>query len=209
RAMNMAPFIFWNLAFYTIIRTQLIFHQRYVDTNTFASKNYVSYPTMNRRIKQLKPLLNKFKLLYLSKPRATFVGSEKQFRYFFYLFYWNSYWGMEWPFPMVKKEDYKYLLKDIEKIINQKLSISEQEMFLCWLAISISRIKLGALIDEMELYRQISENNWLYPIFKDMLIPVLKDVGNLNERELENEVLFLFSVLNAFAYYSKADERLS
>ncbi|MEV3275077.1 hypothetical protein ABNE95_18285, partial [Paenibacillus larvae] len=23
RAMNMAPFIFWNLAFYTIIRTQL------------------------------------------------------------------------------------------------------------------------------------------------------------------------------------------
>ncbi|MEV3429224.1 hypothetical protein ABNE23_21185, partial [Paenibacillus larvae] len=25
RAMNMAPFIFWNLAFYTIIRTQLSF----------------------------------------------------------------------------------------------------------------------------------------------------------------------------------------
>ncbi|MEV3700502.1 hypothetical protein ABNF17_20365, partial [Paenibacillus larvae] len=24
-AMNMAPFIFWNLAFYTIIRTQLIY----------------------------------------------------------------------------------------------------------------------------------------------------------------------------------------
>ncbi|MEV2407726.1 hypothetical protein ABNC33_21140, partial [Paenibacillus larvae] len=24
RAMNMAPFIFWNLAFYTIIRTQLL-----------------------------------------------------------------------------------------------------------------------------------------------------------------------------------------
>ncbi|MEV2378876.1 hypothetical protein ABND44_20530, partial [Paenibacillus larvae] len=26
RAMNMAPFIFWNLAFYTIIRTQLHFY---------------------------------------------------------------------------------------------------------------------------------------------------------------------------------------
>ncbi|MEV2687424.1 hypothetical protein ABNE09_00005, partial [Paenibacillus larvae] len=26
RAMNMAPFIFWNLAFYTIIRTQLQLH---------------------------------------------------------------------------------------------------------------------------------------------------------------------------------------
>ncbi|MEV2667143.1 hypothetical protein ABNE94_19955, partial [Paenibacillus larvae] len=39
RAMNMAPFIFWNLAFYTIIRTQLKTFRK-ESTHLGASSNY-------------------------------------------------------------------------------------------------------------------------------------------------------------------------
>ncbi|MEV2882015.1 hypothetical protein ABND82_18860, partial [Paenibacillus larvae] len=56
RAMNMAPFIFWNLAFYTIIRTQLRMTKYILRKTKCLSKKYIKI--------EVKTVLKKFNIRY-------------------------------------------------------------------------------------------------------------------------------------------------
>ncbi|MBD7936433.1 helix-turn-helix domain-containing protein [Cytobacillus sp. Sa5YUA1] len=134
-----------------------IFYNTFDNIGTFAEKNYTSYATMYRRINKIKPLLDQFNLKYSTQDMSSFHGTETQFRYFYFLFYWNSCWGEVWPFTFVTREQMLEILSKENKTITEPM--------LYWLAITITRAKLGYIIENDVSYKSFTKHNYLYQSF--------------------------------------------
>ncbi|MFE0504680.1 helix-turn-helix domain-containing protein [Peribacillus butanolivorans] len=178
-----------------------IFYNTFGDIHAFAKKNYTSYASMYRRINKIKPLLDQFKLQYTTQHLAAFNGTEKQFRYFYYLFYWNSCWGEIWPFSSVIREQMLELLKE------EKESISEHMLY--WLAISITRAKLGYVIEEDPTYESFTKHHHLFKSFSRLAKPLFKELTALTEDQITLEIMFSFTVISCFEFYDKKDPQIS
>lgn len=178
-----------------------IFYNTMGDIHAFAKKNYTSYASMYRRVNKIKPLLDQFKLQYTTQHMATFNGMEKQFRYFYYLFYWNSCWGEVWPFSSVTREQILELLK------GEKESMPEQVLY--WLAISITRAKLGYVIEEDPTYESFTKHHHLFKSFSRLAEPLFKELTTLTEEQITLEIIFSFTVISCFEFYDKKNPQIS
>jgi hypothetical protein len=77
----------------------------------FAQDHYVSVSTVQRRMKQLRPLLAAF---HVDVGRHPFqlIGSEMHIRYLLYAAYWLAYRGTHWPLDLVDQRAIKALYID-------------------------------------------------------------------------------------------------
>ncbi|KOS60633.1 helix-turn-helix domain-containing protein [Lysinibacillus agricola] len=178
-----------------------IFYNRFNDINMFVLENFTSTASMYRRIKKVKPLLSQFHLKYTSQEKVSLEGTEKQFRYFYFLFYWNSCWGEEWPFTLVSREEI------LEKM--KKVNINYHEQVLYWLAICITRAKLGCLIDYHPMYANFTKHHHNYNQLSRKIKIVFKEFTDLSEEEIELETMFSFSIISCMRHYQKKDNAVS
>lgn len=179
-----------------------IFNEEFVDIATFSSANYISYSTLYGRLNEIKPLLKSYQIEFKSNNIATFEGEEKQIRYFFYHFYWGTYWGTEWPFKGVYKEQFDSTINLIEKIGKKTLYISERESLAFWLGIIATRINLGHITENVELYDSIVENSLAYASFDAQMKGEFSELfPTLNEEQLTNEIKFLYSIFYSNNYF--------
>ncbi|WP_349659064.1 helix-turn-helix domain-containing protein [Lysinibacillus zambalensis] len=178
-----------------------IFYNKFYDVNTFVLENFTSVASMYRRIKKVKPLLDQFQLKYTSYEKVSLEGTEKQFRYFYFLFYWNSYWGEEWPFTLVSREEILDLMKEVD------IAYSEQVLY--WLAICLSRAKLGCLIEYHPMYANFTKHHHSYERSSKKLKHIFRKFTDLSNEEIELETMFLFSIISCMRRYHKTDNAVS
>ncbi|EOI6537595.1 helix-turn-helix domain-containing protein [Enterococcus hirae] len=73
-----------------------------VDLVSFATEQKISIPSLRRHLTRINQLLTTYQLqLKTSKGFVYLKGSEPQVRYLIYLFLWQYYQGVVWPFPTV------------------------------------------------------------------------------------------------------------
>lgn len=178
-----------------------IFYNKLVDFNMFIIENFTSQASIYRQINKIKPLLKEFQLKYTSQDFITLEGSEKQFRYFYYLFYWNSCWGEIWPFTGISREE----ILEVIKGYNRELPIS----VLYLLAICLIRAKMGFVIEEDAAYTRYTEHHYQYEKFSQTFSSLFKKFTALNDEAIEKEIKFSFSFLESQHRYEKNESTIS
>jgi len=178
-----------------------IFYNNFNDINMFALENFTSVASMYRRIKKVKPLLSQFHLEYTSHEKVILEGEEKQIRYFYFLFYWNSCWGEVWPFTLVSREEILEIMKEV------KIEFSEPILY--WLAICLTRAKLGCLIEYHPMYANFTQHHHNYEQLLEKIKYIFKEFTTLSEEEIELETMFSFSIISCMRHYQKKDNTVS
>ncbi|MGE7090162.1 helix-turn-helix domain-containing protein [Lysinibacillus sp. NPDC048646] len=178
-----------------------IFHNTFDDITTFSLENFTSLASMYRRINKIKPLLNQFHLKYKSQQMVTLEGTEKQFRYFYYLFYWNSCWGEVWPFTLVTREA-------IQKVM-EEVNIELPHSVIYWLAICLTRVKLGFQIGQDPMYSTFTKHHYHYGDFSKVVERIFKELTTLSDEEIELEMMFSFTFTCCLQHYDKKDKAVS
>lgn len=179
----------------------MIFYNELNDINMFAIDNFISLASMYRYINKVKPMLKQFQLKYSSQDGVTLKGTETQFRYFFYLFYWNSCWGEAWPFTLVSRSEIQKLVKQL------KLELPESVLY--WLAVCITRAKMGFIIDANPVYNKFSKHHYHFEEFTSGFKYLLTKLTTLTEEEIEKETMFSFAFLECLYPYEKKDTSVS
>jgi len=178
-----------------------MFYNKFFDINMFVLDNFTSPASVYRRIKKVKPLLDQFHLKYTSYAEVSLEGTEKQFRYFYFLFYWNSCWGEEWPFALVSREEILELVEEVD--------IAYSEQLLYWLAICLSRAKLGCLIEYHPMYANFTKHHYNYEPLSEKIKYIFRECTDLSDEEIELETMFSFSIISCMRHYQKKDSAVS
>ncbi|MEY9970909.1 ribosomal protein S24E [Lysinibacillus sp. RC46] len=178
-----------------------MFYNKFFDINMFVLDNFTSPASVYRRIKKVKPLLDQFHLKYTSYAEVSLEGTEKQFRYFYFLFYWNSCWGEEWPFALVSREEILELVEEVD--------IAYSEQLLYWLAICLSRAKLGCLIEYHPMYANFTKHHYNYESLSEKIKYIFRECTDLSDEEIELETMFSFSIISCMRHYQKKDSAVS
>lgn len=186
-----------------------IFNGDFVDIATFSNENYISYSTLYGRLIAIRPVLKQYQLEFKPNSKEHFLGDEKQLRYFFFYFYWNSSWGMEWPFKTIEKSRLLPLIDSIEKFKGQKFMISEQLFYLYWLGVISVRLQNGHLVEESLLWDVVIEENPRFELFVQQMYPIFKEMFSLEERQILIEIKFLFTILFIYTQYELEDPQVS
>lgn len=186
-----------------------IFNGDFVDIATFSNENYISYSTLYGRLIAIRPVLKQYQLEFKPNNKAHFLGEEKQLRYFFFHFYWNSSWGMEWPFKGIKKKQLLPFIEAIEQFKNSPLMISEQEFFFYWLGVISVRIQNQHAIEDSPLMEIVIDGNPKFELFSQKMYPLFKELFSLEESQIHNEIKFLFTILFIYTQYELEDPLIS
>ncbi|QPQ32308.1 helix-turn-helix domain-containing protein [Lysinibacillus sp. JNUCC 51] len=178
-----------------------MFYNKFFDINMFVLDNFTSPASVYRRIKKVKPLLDQFHLKYTSYAEISLEGTEKQLRYFYFLFYWNSCWGEEWPFTRVSREEILELMEEVD--------IAYSEQLLYWLAICLTRAKLGCLIEYHPMYANFTKHHHNYEQLSKKIKYIFREFTDLTDEEIELEIMFSFSIISCMRHYQKKDSAVS
>jgi hypothetical protein len=176
-----------------------VFKGQFVNSVKFSNEAYVSYGSLYRSLKRLVPLLNTFDLDIQLKREPIIHGDEKQIRYFYYLFYWDSNWAEEWPFDVIS-------LKQAESLLDKAFGRC-QEPLLYWVGVNVSRIRKGFTIARDRFFDVFVKTHPLFKQFRKDIYTLYKELTKINDRDLEDEIAFLFLAFISFSYLEKGDQR--
>ncbi|OTO22235.1 hypothetical protein A5816_002907 [Enterococcus sp. 3G1_DIV0629] len=134
-------FILWlikeNIAI-KIVHT--LFFESSLNITTWSYENYVSVSTVRRTINELNKNFKPLNINITSKKSTYYIsGEEKDIRYMFYAFFWNTYKGIHWPFKNISKNKLNDLLKDISSVYSTSFSIQGEEQLRFFMAVNITR----------------------------------------------------------------------
>lgn len=87
----------------SLLRDVLLHPQ--ISLDQFSSQHYVSESNIRKKMRQLNTSLKKYSFSLKSSNRQIFLsGDELQIRYYGYIFFWELYKGVIWPFPAISEE---------------------------------------------------------------------------------------------------------
>lgn len=171
-----------------------LFHNKFVDIKTFASKRYLSYTVVYTNIVEIKELISDFSLELELNKNIHLKGTEMQIRYFYFSFYWTIFGGIEWPFRFYDKQKAFEYIEVIESFYSRELSVSETEFFLYWIGTIFNRVHLMKKnVDCSEFHSYKGSYNEIEKILKPKLLSKNFPADNIDE-----EVLFVYLVLFGF-----------
>lgn len=119
------------------ILTQL-FTRQVSSTSVLAEKCFSSTVTIHQNIKQLNVFLKRYDLQILSSP-IRITGEEHQIRFMYKAFFWAVYYGNEWPFILVPKEELIKEIEDAAPYLTSHHTNMIQETILYDIAVILSR----------------------------------------------------------------------
>lgn len=107
-------------------------------------KNYVSVSTVRRTLISLKDMFQNLDIKIISKKSTyTIVGKEKNIRYMYFSFFWNTYNGISWPFKNISEDKIKKMLamlgSSYSPLINYQ-SVEKTAFFLQYVLLDIYKI---------------------------------------------------------------------
>lgn len=179
-----------------------IFYNKFNNIEKFFLKNFTSRSSVYRNVLKIKPLLKRYQLKYIStQDLITIEGSEKQIRYFYFLFYWNSCWGELWPFAFISREEVLEMIKGNNRDI--------PEYALYWLATCLTRAKMGFIIEGDPEFTNYTKYHYQYEEFSQEISPLFKTYTTLTDQEIEKEIQFSFAFLNSQYRYEKKENSIS
>ncbi|EOH52932.1 hypothetical protein UA3_02460 [Enterococcus faecium EnGen0263] len=134
-------FILWLIKENIAIKTvHTLFFENSLNITKWSYENYVSVSTVRRTINELKKTFKPLNVNITSKKSTYYIsGEEKDIRYMFYEFFWNTYKGIHWPFKNISKNKLNNLLNDISSIYSTSFSIQGEEQLSFFMAVNITR----------------------------------------------------------------------
>ncbi|MBQ6485355.1 MAG: helix-turn-helix domain-containing protein [Carnobacterium sp.] len=216
---NVSPFFFAEMEQFYIEKSicyqivDQVFHGEYESAMVFSNTNFMSLSSFYKSLKEVRWILESFKMGATVSFPEKLEGQEKQYRYFHFHFYWQAFKGMKWPFKEYDRTVAEASLAEIEKILGVTYSIPEKEMLYYWLAIIFQRVKTGNALKKKELFFDNST------IHLNLICLVQSWFSEFEEdyvsgQCLDNEVQFLYLVLCGVPNYdtsiaNKLNEKLS
>ncbi|MGY3779658.1 helix-turn-helix domain-containing protein [Isobaculum melis] len=173
-----------------------IFTGQYQTLQAFSEEHYVSIPTIYRKIKPLKELLEEFRLtLDLATPNLI-NGKEHHIRYFFFVLFWEIFHSSNIFFKDATK-----IRKLVNSIGSQYFSFSPASLLKLeiMLAIIIVRREQSCFLVEafsLEIYSKTLKD------FKAGILQFFEYFNLSNKSFLENDVDFLYSFFTLTDTYS-------
>lgn len=187
-----------------------IFTMDFTSMRSFAEENYISVAYAYNRFGELNPIIEEFKLVLDFTEEFKLVGKERQIRYFYASFFWNAYFGTEWPFDFPKTE-LDYLIEIIEELQDRPLPISDREYYYVWLGTIVSRLQKGYTIDAVLLNKILKiKDRYIYDKIKQAFLKTKPlQSANLDGETLQKEIMFFCIVSFSFEYQFKYKERVN
>lgn len=149
----------------------------------FARRLFTSASSLSRYLKDINSFLNNYDLTIQSKP-VKMVGSEKQFRFFYCIFFWEKYNAEESPFPSPLHIMSKKIVDELGTALDLSLSSVSKKKLSLWLFICLSRIQNGHYVENYEPPM---------PVSKEIIEQIKRFGCELPFALPENDLLFLGS----------------
>ncbi|MGN8983384.1 helix-turn-helix domain-containing protein [Enterococcus villorum] len=138
-------FILWLIKDNLAVRLlHTFFFDGKVNIIKWSYKNYVSVSTVRRTLISLKDMFQNLDIKIISKKSTyTIVGKEKNIRYMYFSFFWNTYNGISWPFKNISEDKIKKMLamlgSSYSPLINYQ-SVEKTAFFLQYVLLDIYKI---------------------------------------------------------------------
>lgn len=169
---------------------------------------YVSKATFYRKITPLKQVLSDFELtLDFTSPQNKLIGSEKQIRYFFFTFFWETFRS----FPYSDSEN---VFSDLQRktlttfLSNYDVTPSFTLIIELQLSIYLNRFHNGYVLDSFPVY-ELPELYFPYSDFHKMAFPFFdSDVLPSFHTETEIKALY-FCITTATLFMQNSSNSLS
>lgn len=188
------PYIIWDA----------IFHQKFKSLEAFSQSQYLSRRTVQRQIGEFDSILAQYQIGLNLKKNGYLVGDEYRIRYFFHSFYWHIYDEIDSNRPPIVQKSATRVYQKLSEYF-PSLRHADKERFINFLAVSVTRIKQGHVIQTIpESVRKFFNPFMSRALFeKEILIPFL-EANLLFEKDLSSdEFLYIYYMFTVGQSYSQ------
>lgn len=162
--------------------------------------NFVSIATIRRKYNQINNYLQDFDLII---KKGSLIGDERQLRWFYSDFYWQTFRGGEWPFRQIPQSFVEYLLDSMQEAFQMKIVPEVKEEVTYWITINgIRRLKGGRVSEDVEI-KKYALNSPLFPEFIKVLRSIFPNESKKNDPSLPAEMQYLFLLISSLPTMEK------
>ncbi|MBT2731128.1 helix-turn-helix domain-containing protein [Carnobacterium sp. ISL-102] len=145
---------------------ECLYQEKLESIEDYAEKLFTSTSSIIRSIKQINLFLEEYNLTIQKKPMRI-IGSEKQIRYFYSIFFWEKYGTKMAGNQHVEFTEARCMIQELEKKTDLTLShIVENKIAIC-LLICLERISKGYILQEYTAPIKVSQT--VLAIIEDLL----------------------------------------
>lgn len=179
---------------------ELIFFNNSLTADKLIEKLYVSESTLYRNMKEIDEALQRSFGLRLSLNNFQIAGPEQKIRYFYYVFFYEKYLSLEWPFSNIKEEALDQLLNFFVEFTGVHMNYAYYRNFKLVAAVNITRMLNGYFVNFDK-----EETNFTEIISDEK---ALKEALNPITQQLNFETSF-DTILQVFNNYVRKDFALN
>lgn len=170
-----------------------LFFETIETIESFIEKIYVTSTQFYKKTSEIKKWIEDVGLSFETKPNVQLKGKEEQIRYAYFHFFWSTFKGVEWPFP-VSKSEIDELVQKCSQLIGIQVNKLQAEKLAYAVAICLTRVQQGNIVEQTPL-NQNSEEDSMYSIIENNY-SVLLEKQNIAPQNYRNESLFLTSLVS-------------
>lgn len=151
---------------------------------------FISKSTLYRLIKEINGVLLKHFDISLDMNPFRFVGSEKDIRYFYYVYFNERYSEHNWPLPLIEGESFDILLQELLSISGIKLNFSEYSHLKLITTVNFFRYKNNNLLEINSSDQSFMNNFNLLPEHTVILQPLEEKLDTKINKEAILQIFY-------------------
>lgn len=155
---------------------ECLYQEKFDSIEEYAENLFTSTSSIIRNIKQINLFLEKYQLSIQKKPMRI-IGSEKQIRYFYSIFFWEKYGSKIDGTQHPKINEARRIIKELENRNDIVLSPSMENKLPICLLICLERISKGYTLKQYIAPVKVSETvlESIEELLKDVPLNISKD----------------------------------
>ena len=183
-----------------------LFLKKEVSIDQFSAEHFVSESSIRRKLTQLNKSFEPHGFSFRTVRRQIrSEGSETQLRYYGYIFFWDIYRGVSWPFKAVSEEKITHVINDEISALSRLKHVSIAQ-WSYMIALNLTRFSMGYQLEKSDIPEYAHDLNQTFYHSGPTLAAAMKEAFNFSIIEIDFLVL-LFQIGTHFFLIDDLFER--
>lgn len=167
-----------------------------------SKETYLSESNIYRYMRKLKKILNSYNIdLVKKRNQYRLIGDERTIRFYLYLFYWQVYKGVSWPFSEGLRKKVAEDLQIVAQNAGMYLAVPFENQLTLIVSINYLRYRTRCFIHREDAFEQLYALNETIPAFNQLNL-----LFTTNYHMSKDEThLFFFYLLTRPSFYHSWD----